>query len=52
MSDSVTRNIFSQSDRQTAAHLTSEVADTLGRLQDGHLHVLRGLFGVDRLLLR
>lgn len=35
-----------------AAHLTSEVADALTRLDDGHLHLLRGLLGLDRLLLR
>lgn len=34
------------------AHLTSEVVDTLARLQDGHLHVLCGLFGMGRLLLQ
>lgn len=38
--------------RQTVAHLTSEVTDTLACLQDGHLHVLCGLFGMGRLLLR
>lgn len=37
---------------RTAAHLTSEVIDALTRLQNGYLHVLGGLFGVDGLLLR
>ncbi len=55
---SVTEYIYPDSEgrqaewRQTAAHLTFEVIDALARLQDGHLHILRGLFGMDRLLLQ
>lgn len=32
------------------AHLASELADALARLQDGDLHLFRGLFGMRRLL--
>lgn len=32
------------------AHLSSELADALARLQDGDLHLFRGLFGMCRLL--
>lgn len=55
---SLTGYIHSQSEGrrveagQTVAHLTSEVIDTLARLQDGNLHVLCGFFGMSRLLLQ
>lgn len=55
---SVTECIYSASEgrravrRQAAAHLASEVIDALACLQNGYLHVLCGLFGMDGLLLQ
>lgn len=37
---------------ETAAHLAPEVTDAVACLQDGHLHVLCGFFGLGRLLLQ
>lgn len=42
--------LFRGGEGETAAHLASQLAGALACLQDGHLHVLCGFFGLDGLL--